>query len=70
MIAVVLLGLVNHKPKTMLCKVQGGVIICVLLVAHLFMHILQFYLYVCVCVCVCVCACLSLYLMAGNKIFC
>jgi hypothetical protein len=50
MITVVLLGLINHKPKTVLCKVQGGVIVCVLLVAHLFMHILQFYLYVCVCV--------------------
>ena len=31
---VVLLGLINHEPKTVLCKVQGGVILCVLLVAH------------------------------------
>ena len=49
MIIVVLWSLINHEPKTVLCKVQGGVIICVLLVAHLFMHILQFYLYICAC---------------------
>ena len=34
----------------LLCKVLGGVTICVVLVAHLFMHVLQF----CVCVCVCI----------------
>jgi len=62
MTIVVLLGLIHYEPKTVLCKVQGAVIVCILLVAHLFMHVLQFYL--------CICACLSLYLIVGNKIFC
>jgi hypothetical protein len=42
MMIVVLLGLINHEPKTVLCKVQGGVIICVLFVAHFFMHVCSF----------------------------
>jgi hypothetical protein len=58
MVIVVLLGLIDHEPKTVLCKVQGAVIGCILLVAHLFLHVLQFYLYIS--------ACLSLCLMVGN----
>jgi len=48
MIIVLLLGLISHEPKTVLCKVLGGVMVCVLLVAHLLIHVLQFYLYICV----------------------
>lgn len=56
------IGLINHKPKTLLHKVQCGVIISVLLVAHLFMHVLQLYCYIC--------CCLHLYAVAGNNVFC